>query len=188
MDRLATKPHQDSRDCAPAGPGRASQHPSVLLLPLLLTLICLASSTTLQAEEADPELERVFSHLEFLEGAWTGNGFGGVTDEVWLPPSGGQMLGLFRLVGGTMPRFSEILTIGRFDGRIELRLKHFDGQLHGWEDKDDVVSFPFESSEPGKVTFRGLEFQKDGDDALRIELQLRNAERTWTEVFEFRRR
>lgn len=188
MDRLVTNPYQDSRDRTLPRSGPATRRPTVLLLALLATVFCLASSSSLHAEEADPELERVFAHLEFLEGAWTGNGFGGVTDEVWLPPRGGQMLGLFRLVGGTMPRFSEILTIGRFDGRIELRLKHFDGQLHGWEEKADVTSFPFESSEPGKVTFRGLEFQKDGDDALRIELQLRNAERTWTEVFEFQRR
>lgn len=153
----------------------------------LLTLATMIPAP-LQAGESDAELEEVFAHLRFLPGAWTGNGLGGTTDEVWLPPRDGQMLGVFRLVGGTMPRFSEILTIGRFDGRIELRLKHFDQQLHGWEEKADVVSFPFESSEPGRVAFRGLTFHDAGEDQLRIELQLRNAERTWTEVFEFRRR
>ena len=159
---------------------------SLALASALLILLCLLPGALLAAEP-DAELERVFEHLEFLHGAWTGNGFGGTTDEVWLPPRDGQMLGLFRLVGGTMPRFSEILTIGRFDGRIELRLKHFDDQLHGWEEKDGVVSFPFESSEPGKVAFRGLTFQDAGDGQLRIELSLRNGDQTWTEVFEFRR-
>ena len=169
-------------------PSTRANHWSNLALSAAMLLALTAVPSALLAEEADPELDRVFAHLEFLQGSWTGNGFGGTTDEVWLPPRDGQMLGLFRLVGGSsMPRFSEILTIGRFDGQIELRLKHFDAQLHGWEEKDGVVSFPYQSSEPGKVAFRGLTFLDAGEGQLKIELQLRNGEGTWTEVFEFER-
>ncbi len=143
------------------------------------------------AADATATLETAHKHLEWLVGSWVGTGLGGDVEESWLPAKGGQMMGLFRMVVDGEIRFSEHMAIGSFDHegtqRIELRLKHFDNQLHGWETKEQVVSFPFKHSEPGHVTFGGLEFIQESATAMRIELKMRGKDGVRTEVFKFER-
>ena len=57
----------------------------------------------------------------------------------------------------------------------------------GWEEKDDVVSFPFKSAGPGRMRFGGLEYIRVSDDEMRIELKLRRGDEVSTEVFSLKR-
>jgi hypothetical protein len=75
------------------------------------------------------------------------------------------------------------------DGAFVLRLKHFNPDFTGWEEKSDYVTFPLRSVAPNQAVFSGLSYTLVDGDKLRIELQLRQSDGTVeTEVFELTRR
>ena len=123
----------------------------------------------------------------WLSGHWIGDGFGGVSEEVWSEPRGGSMVGLYRHLADGKNNFYEILTIYEDEGSIKLRLKHVNPDMTGWEEKDEYVNFPFVSAEEGKAVFKGLIYELTGPDTMKITLTLRDKEKTWDEIFTFKR-
>lgn len=112
--------------------------------------------------------------LAWLAGSWTGEGLGGTVDEVWSEPAGGAMVGYFRLVKDGKAVFYEIMTLLEHEGSVELRLKHVNADMTGWEEKNDFVTFKLARLEPGAAWFSGLTFRRVGDDGLEEYLALRN--------------
>ncbi len=127
--------------------------------------------------------------FSWLSGHWIGDGFGGVSEEVWSEPRGGSMVGLYRHLkdNGETNNFYEILTIYEDEGSIKLRLKHVNPDMTGWEEKDDFVNFPFVSIEEGKAVFKGLIYELTGPNTMQITLTLSNKDKKWDEVFTFKR-
>jgi len=123
----------------------------------------------------------------WLTGHWIGDGFGGVSEELWSEPKGGVMLGLFRHLDEGENNFYEFITLTEEDSVVKLRLKHFNPDMKGWEEKEDFVEFPFVSVEEGKAVFKGLSYELTGPDSMKITLTLKNKEKTWDEVFSFKR-
>ena len=111
--------------------------------------------------------------LAWLSGRWTGEGFGGTIEETWNPPSGGAMIGTFRLVKDGKPVFYEFLTIAPSERGLEMRLKHFNPDMTGWEEKEKFIDFLYLGSEGSVYRFAGLRFERDGEDALSIYLSMR---------------
>ena len=105
--------------------------------------------------------------VAFLSGHWTGDGLGGRFEEVWTPPKQGVMVGMYR--GLTMdgaPTFNELLVLREEQGSLIVRLKHFDPDMTGWEDKAQVVTMPFLGTRDGLVHFDRMSFQVTGPDTL----------------------
>ena len=105
--------------------------------------------------------------VAFLAGHWTGDGLGGRFEEVWTPPKQGVMVGMYR--GLTMdgaPTFNELLVLREEQGSLIVRLKHFDPDMTGWEDKAQVVTMPFLGTRDGLVHFDRMSFQVTGPDTL----------------------
>ncbi|MHC4379273.1 MAG: DUF6265 family protein [Planctomycetota bacterium] len=125
--------------------------------------------------------------LEWLVGRWVGEGFGGEVEEVWLPPAGGVMLGSFRLVSAGEPRFYEILTLGPGSDGLEMRLKHFEADLVGWEERDEVLSWSADYVEDGRARFGAVTLERRGPDGLFIDVLMSGEDGTWTEELELRR-
>jgi hypothetical protein len=113
--------------------------------------------------------------LAWFAGAWTGSGLGGVTDEIWSPPAGGAMMGMFRLVRDGKIVFYEFLTLVEQDGSLLLKLKHFNPDLTGWEERANFVTFRLLTIAPDAVHFNGLTFRRQGADRMEIFLALRNS-------------
>jgi hypothetical protein len=111
--------------------------------------------------------------LAWLTGAWTGEGLGGTVDEAWSAPAGGAMVGHFRLVKDGKPVFYEILTILEREGSVEMRLKHVNADMTGWEEKNDFTTFRLAKLEAGTAWFNGLTFRRIGEDRMEIFLALR---------------
>lgn len=95
----------------------------------------------------------------WLVGDWFGEALGGRFEESWNPPSGGTMLGMFKLVSEGKTVFSEHMSIIESQGSLVLRLKHFDGNLVGWEEKDKFVEFPLVKVSATELYFSGLTFR-----------------------------
>ena len=105
----------------------------------------------------------------WLVGTWTGSGFGGTVEEVWLPPAHGQMIGMFRHYTDAEAGFSEIMSLGAGpDGGTLLRVKHFSPEFEGWEEKDESVDFRFIRADADALYFSGLTLRREGADALKI--------------------
>lgn len=101
--------------------------------------------------------------LAFLAGHWIGDGLGGCAEEIIAEPSGGQMMGMFRQMkpDGTL-MFYEFYTFAEEGGSVALRIKHFNPDHTGWEEKDDFVKFPLVALEGSTAFFDGLTFARAG--------------------------
>ncbi|WP_244881989.1 DUF6265 family protein [Pelagerythrobacter marensis] len=129
--------------------------------------------------------------VAWLAGDWTGSGIDGApAAEMWLPPSGDTMVGLFvqeNSAGGLM--FTEHMYIAEENGSLVVKLKHFDPDLTGWEEKDDMVRFRLVSIEPCAVYFSALTYRCDGENGLVVAVRMKGADKDVNElVFRFVRR
>ena len=145
---------------------------------VIVTLLLLAGAGPLLAEPLRDEPRSGVvptvgvESLAWLAGRWTCEAFGGQAEDVWAPPAGGQMAGLFRLVKDEGPTFYEIMILLMVDGRLTMRLKHFDAVLHGWEEKDDTVDFPLVDYENDTWYFDGLTIERTGEDGMTMHLRI----------------
>lgn len=125
----------------------------------------------------------------WLAGRWVGEGLGGIAEEVWLPESGGAMLGTFRSIQGGRVSFYEILTLAsNASGQLELRLKHFHPDLEGWEERDQVQVWALTGVEGEAFAFGPIVFRREGAESLvvTVTMKLQDGSRK-DEVFRFRR-
>jgi CubicO group peptidase (beta-lactamase class C family) len=125
-----------------------------------------ANTLRLDADSKSPSA--TLGSLDWIVGDWKGDALGGTFEESWNAPSGDSMLGMFKLVIRGRSAFSEHMALMVKDGSILLRLKHFDGQLHAWEEKDQTVDFPLVKLSANEAFFSGLTFRKQGNDGLSI--------------------
>jgi len=143
------------------------------LIPVLLLPAALASAgpaVRSGVPDAPPPAVGVES-LAWLAGSWSCEALGGVAEETWLPPAGGQMVGVFRVVRPDGPAFYEIMSLLVVDDRLTLRLKHFDADLRGWEPQDETVDFPLVAQEGGAWYFDGMTIEKHADDRATIHVR-----------------
>lgn len=113
---------------------------------------------------------------DWLEGLWEGEGIGGAeAAETWLPSSTGTMVGVFvQEKPDDTILFTEHMYIVEEAGSLVLMLKHFNPDLTGWEDKDQVVRFPLISAKPCELHFSGLSYRCDGDGGLIVAIRMKS--------------
>ena len=125
--------------------------------------------------------------FKWLTGNWVGDGFGGVSQEAWTEPTANSMIGVYKHYKDGKPTFYEFMTISEMDGKISLKLKHFNPDMTGWEEKADFVEFPLISATPTKIAFKGLIYELVDKDKMEIRLKLKEDGVENTEVFHFER-
>jgi hypothetical protein len=119
--------------------------------------------------------------IRLLVGHWRGEFLGAIADEVWLPPDGGSMLGVFRLYKDDRVLFYEIMIAVEEDGSVSLKLKHFHSDLIGWEEKDEMVTFRLVKAKKNTLWFEGLTYRKGEDGSLRGFIAIRQKDGNVTE-------
>lgn len=122
----------------------------------------------------------------WLAGSWTGDGFGGTSEELWSSPSAdGTMMGTYRHhKGDGSLNFYEFMVMDS----TGLRLKHFNPDMTGWETKEDFVHFKAIEFTEDMIVLKGLVFERKSDDEIEIRLDLKNGDKAWTEVFKMKRK
>lgn len=132
------------------------------------------TANTLKAPPAFSSPPATLQDMAWFIGQWSGTGLGGTTDEIWSAPAGGAMMGMFRLVRDGTIVFYEFLTLIEQEGSLVLKLKHFNPDLTGWEEKANYVTFRLLKVSPDAAHFSGLTFKRTGPDAMEIFLALRD--------------
>ena len=97
--------------------------------------------------------------IEWLEGDWKGEAFGGIYEENWSKPFGGSMLFSFKLVVDGKVIFYEMGHIMEKENSLIFQIKHFDSDLKGWEEKDKSEDFRFIKKEGNRMYFDKFTFE-----------------------------
>ncbi len=138
-----------------------------------------AQETRVAAEGHVPPPAQI-EEVAWLAGSWSGTGIDGApAHETWLPPTGDTMVGLFaqeQAEGGLT--FTEHMYISEVDGSLAVRLKHFNPDLTGWEEKDDMVTFRLVALEPCAAYFSALTYRcangQNTDDGIVVAVRMQS--------------
>ena len=156
------------------------------LLPTVLSAQATGASHTRQLEEGAERPTASLADLSWLVGSWEGDAFGGRAEEVWMPASGGSMAGTFKLIVNDAATMYEFFTIVPDGESLTLRLKHFDRDLVGWEERDEYVEFPLVRLEKDAVYFAGLTYRRIGEADLVAYVSVSQGGSVFEETIRFR--
>jgi len=123
-------------------------------------------SMSVQAEE--DAFKPTLDELSWLVGHWQGPGFGGICEEVWLPASAGSMVGTFKMSVNGKVQFYELMVITVDSAGPTLKLKHFNSDMTGWEEKNEVVNFTFNGAKENELSVGATTYKRFTDDSLLI--------------------
>lgn len=142
-----------------------------ILLVVFQSLVVLCAAQEKQNAETKPTAVTPSASIDdiaWISGHWQGSAMGGEFEETWNPSFAGTMVGMFKFAKDGQVQFYELLTIVEQDSSLLLRLKHFDKDLNGWEEKDKSVEFPLQSLSDTIAKFDGLVFHKIDASTMHI--------------------
>lgn len=122
--------------------------------------------------------------IAFLAGQWLGEGLGGRAEDFIDAPEGDRMIGMFSQMNPDgSPRFFEFYFFVEENGTLIVKLKHFNPDMTGWEERAEMVLFPLVAIEGTTAYFNGLTFSLRGKDKLDVAVQVGDT----VEVFRYAR-
>jgi hypothetical protein len=147
----------------------------IILLFGLFLMLSLYLNAQIQVSEHILELDSLMvspkakiNDVAWISGTWKGEAFGGITEEIWSEPMGESMMAAFKLVADGKVQFYEIEIIRELKASLILQLKHFNGDLKGWETKDQTVDFPLVKITDLAVYFDGMTFEKVSNNEMNV--------------------
>ncbi len=139
-------------------------------------LLLLWAGLFTSSASADKQIR--LSDFAFVIGAWAGieqNATNPMADtptssatisENWTEPVADAMTGVFTWAEGSKILVYEFIVVRQTDEGLIMRFKHFNGDLIGWEQKDEFLELEAVKSAENEITFH----QTNGD--LRLEYRL----------------
>jgi len=160
---------------------------SPFILLLFLGYIAQAQNTiSFKNGSASPAAS--LANIEWMTGHWKGEAFGGITEEIWSPPLGSSMMFSFKLVVENKVNFYELGHVKEVNGTLLLQLKHFGGDLKGWEKKDDTIDFKLVKIAENKLFFDDFTFERISDQEINLYVVVGNEDGSEKEVkFNYKR-
>jgi hypothetical protein len=142
---------------------------AAIFKPAVFSLVFSASVLAAETRQSQPGVApppAAIVDLAWLAGKWDGEGAGGAAQEVYSAPLGGQIIGHFRQSKSGQIQFYEIVAIAEAGGSLEYRVKHFNADLTGWEEKAEVQKFPLVATAQDVWYFDGLTIRRDGPNGM----------------------
>jgi hypothetical protein len=136
---------------------------ALFILTVFLTFSHVAIAQVRQLESDQLPGKGKVGDLNWMVGYWTGPGLGGECEEVWMPAVDGHMIGTFRFWDDGKLVFSEFINLIQEGESISMKLKHFNPDLSGWEEKEEWTTFKLIELSQNKVWFDGLTIERIGD-------------------------
>nr|WP_293303430.1 DUF6265 family protein [Allomuricauda sp.] len=146
-----------------------------------------SAQETLQLTEGQQPPYATLEDVSWISGHWQGKAFGGIAEEIWGPPLGDSMMFVFKLVKDSKVSFYEIGHIQQVDHTLILQLKHFQGNLKGWEEKDVTVDFKLVKLEKNKVFFEGLTMELVNENEMNVSVLIDGGNSTEEILFAYKR-
>jgi hypothetical protein len=150
----------------------------VLLLAYMITISIIGYSQEKETENTlklsgTSRPKATIEDIAWLAGHWKGNALGGVSEEIWSPPQAKSMMGSYRLIkNDTLIVFYEIVTVTEDGQSLTLKLKHFNKDLTGWEEKNEVREFKLVKKEKNKLWFEGMTFEMIDENSFQVYLAI----------------
>ncbi len=160
---------------------------TLLSFTLFLTISHFAISQVRQLEAGQAPGKAKVEELNWLAGFWTGTGLGGDCEEAWLPAADGHMIGTFRFWSEGKLVFSEFMNIVQDGESVSVKLKHFNPDLTGWEEKEKWTTFKLVEIGENTAWFHGLTYERKGDELI-ISLALTEKGERRIEEFRLKRK
>lgn len=159
----------------------------IILLTLFGAVSCVAQNT-ISLEDDGTSPKAGLSEVAWIAGHWKGEAFGGITEEIWSPPLGDSMMFSFKLVTDEKVQFYELGHIQQVGKTLLLQLKHFNGNLKGWEEKGESVDFKLVKIEENRIYFDDFTFEKVSENEINIYVVVAQDDGTSEEVkFNYKR-
>jgi hypothetical protein len=158
-----------------------------ILIVFLMGIGMVSAQETLQLSEGQQSPNANLNDVSWITGHWTGEAFGGTAEEIWSEPMGESMLFVFRLVKDGKVSFYEIGHIQQMNESLILQLKHFDGSLRGWEERDTTIDFKLVKLEKNKAYFEGLTMERVSKDQMNVYVLIEQDGKTEEILFEYKR-
>ncbi|WP_297336956.1 DUF6265 family protein [Algoriphagus sp.] len=161
--------------------------PVLLFLVLFMTAYtCLGQELNTSESQPTPGKGNI-EDLHWLVGYWSGQGLGGECEEVWMPARDGHMIGTFRFWNEGKLIFSEYMHLLQEGESITMKIKHFNPDLRGWEEKENWTTFSLIELGNKKAWFDGLTLERKGDKLV-IWVDLKEKGEPKLEKFTYRKK
>ena len=149
----------------------------------LLIILLSFTSDCFPVTPDKPQLEQ----LAWLTGCWKGTGLGGEVEECWLRSPDDRFTSVFQMMKDGQQKFSEIVMIAEFGGKLGMRVKHFDPAFNQWEsDKGEGPTFTFVEMGDNFIQFEGLRYELI-DGVCHVTLDMKNGDETHQVNFLYKR-
>ncbi|MCZ7602398.1 MAG: hypothetical protein C4543_05675 [Ignavibacteriales bacterium] len=132
--------------------------------------------------------QQKIENLNWLEGTWTSEKWGGIVEEYWSAPNGNSIIGMFRLINEGKVQFTEHWILSEYDGNLALRLRHFNPDFTGWEEKDEYLEFPFQKMGDDFIQFKGLRYELVSSTEIKVTLDMKRGENIEQEIFNLKKK
>lgn len=116
---------------------------------------CLLAPPASAAEPSPTPVRRSVAELAWMAGHWVGEGGDDLSEEIWTAPAAGSIVGMWRWASEERLKLLELLAVTEEDGGLVLRLRHFEPDLVGWEERDEPLELPLAELSPREVVFAG---------------------------------
>lgn len=155
----------------------------------LVILLVLLGNALAEDDATPPKAARGLAALDWMAGRWVLEKGGEVLEETWGAPLGDSLVGMFRWVKNGRCGLYELMSIEEDDGKIVLRLRHFNRGLEPWasevkapltyplvrQDRGEAVFENPDSKQPRRFVYRrekdGLVVRLEGPDGSGMEFR-----------------